>query len=115
MVLCGNAASEQRVVSISGREAPTAQFSPAAEALVLCAAPILQEEGDLQKLVRLVVPASQARPPLGYYALVAVAILLYMQDLCASRSCKYNIAATDFAVLADVRCLPHAASMWLCL
>ena len=62
MELCVVAASEQRVVSISGREAPTAQFSPAAEALVLCAAPILQEEGDLQKLVRLVVPSSQASP-----------------------------------------------------
>ena len=47
------------MVSISGREPASATVSPAAEALVLCAAPILQEEGDLQKVVRLVVPSSQ--------------------------------------------------------
>ena len=58
---CLPAASEQRVVSISGREAASATVSPAAEALVLCAAPILQEEGDLQKVVRLVVPSSQVK------------------------------------------------------
>jgi len=47
------------VVSISGREEAQAAVSPAIEALIYCAAPVLQEEGDPQKCVRLVVPSSQ--------------------------------------------------------
>ena len=58
------AASEQRVVSISGREEAGSQLSPAIEALMYCAAPVIQEEGDPQKCVRLVVPSSQVPPPL---------------------------------------------------
>ena len=53
------AASDQRVVSISGREEAQAPISPAIEALMYCAAPVIQEEGDPQKCVRLVVPSSQ--------------------------------------------------------
>ena len=55
------AASDQRVVSISGREEAQAQASPAVDALMYCAAPVIQEEGDPQKCVRLVVPSSQVR------------------------------------------------------
>lgn len=55
------AASDQRVVSISGREEAQAQASPAIDALIYCAAPVIQEEGDPQKCVRLVVPSSQVR------------------------------------------------------
>ena len=57
-----SAASDQRVVSISGREEAQAPLSPAIEALMYCAAPVLQEEGDPQKCVRLVVPSSQVHP-----------------------------------------------------
>lgn len=58
------AASDQRVVSISGREEAQAQASPAIDALMYCAAPVIQEEGDPQKCVRLVVPSSQVRTDL---------------------------------------------------
>ena len=58
---CDTAASDQRVVSISGREEAGSQASPAIDALMYCAAPVLQEEGDPQKCVRLVVPSSQVR------------------------------------------------------
>ncbi|KAL0033701.1 hypothetical protein WJX77_001636 [Trebouxia sp. C0004] len=57
--------SDQRVVSISGREEAQAQASPAIDALVYCAAPVIQEEGDPQKCVRLVVPSSQVGCVLG--------------------------------------------------
>lgn len=52
------------MVSISGREEAGSQLSPAIDALMYCAAPVLQEEGDPQKVVRLVVPSSQVPPPL---------------------------------------------------
>lgn len=62
--MLGGAASDQRVVSISGKEEAGSQLSPAIDALVYCAAPVIQEEGDPQKCVRLVVPSSQVPPPL---------------------------------------------------
>lgn len=57
--------SDQRVVSISGREEAQAPSSPAVQALMYCAAPVLQEEGDPQKILRLVVPSSQVGCVLG--------------------------------------------------
>ncbi|KAL3150961.1 hypothetical protein ABBQ32_000704 [Trebouxia sp. C0010 RCD-2024] len=57
--------SDQRVVSISGREEAGSQLSPAIDALMYCAGPVLQEEGDPQKCVRLVVPSSQVGCVLG--------------------------------------------------
>ena len=65
--LLGGAASDQRVVSISGSEEAGSQLSPAIDALMYCAAPVIQEEGDPQKCVRLVVPSSQVAPPLCTY------------------------------------------------
>ena len=61
-VLLSAASDQLRVVSISGREEAQAPLSPAIEALMYCAAPVLQEEGDPQKCVRLVVPSSQVHP-----------------------------------------------------
>ncbi len=75
------AASDQRVVSISGREEAQAQASPAIDALMYCAAPVIQEEGDPQKCVRLVVPSSQVRMDTrcGAY-----------QQVVASGACRYG-------------------------
>lgn len=70
------------MVSISGREAASATVSPAAEALVLCAAPILQEEGDLQKVVRLVVPSSQVKTVKAVVAQADSCYMLFMLHCC---------------------------------
>lgn len=88
-MLCvlGDAASDQRVVSISGREEAGSQLSPAIDALMYCAAPVIQEEGDPQKCVRLVVPSSQVPPPLP--------LLLLLQCTCTRPTCMQGLVTGD--------------------
>ena len=82
----GVAASDQRVVSISGREEAQAPSSPAVQALMYCAAPVLQEEGDPQKILRLVVPSSQVRQTTNESILLMQKCIDLVRMLCLIQS-----------------------------